>query len=87
MARRSRVALLACLALASCQEMSAEEPAASPVGSLQQPVADSSSEDVVGQAPWRVQGSDTVIPFDVSITDAGRAGTLFHHLRLGQVTI
>ncbi|HEY3451429.1 MAG TPA: MopE-related protein, partial [Myxococcales bacterium] len=47
----------------------------------------SSSEDVVGQAPWRVQGSDTVIPFDVSITDAGRAGTLFHHLRLGQVTI
>lgn len=84
MPRRSP-ALLACLALAACQQP--VEPETAPTSEVGQAVADGSREDLVGQAPWRVQGSDTVIPFDLSVTDAGRASALFPHLYLNQVTI
>ena len=52
-----------------------------------QPLAETSREDAMAEAPWRVQDADSVIPFDVVVADAYRAGLILSRLTLHYVGI
>jgi hypothetical protein len=64
-----------------------EAPAPEASGTQQQPVADVSGEDVMADAPWRVQDSNSVIPIVVYVGDASKSGLLFRAFHLNTVEI
>lgn len=54
--------------LAACGETD-EEPETGHTTEIQQPWAEPLGNNVVATAPWRVQGTNTPIPFSVAIVD------------------